>query len=301
MGELVITENELKNGVVVQRNELIEAAYHMEATEKRILNTFISQLDSVNKENPRQMTLSIAEFNKFYNITNSRDYLPQAIHRLQTKLVRLRGKFKIAGMTFTEKAFPIVSTSLSSSTHIVVVFHEDAMPLLEKLKGTYTKYALAETVRLKSIYAIRFYELFQEQITYRKRTFLISELREMFELEKKYKSTQDFFRRVIEKPIEEINKNTSLQVRIEQVKDGRKIIGYKFYFKETGEAKYQKAGAAIEKFLTQGKKICCGGWSFGALAAENDAGELEAWGMNNSKRNFRKLLKENNYKWEVVK
>lgn len=93
-------------------------------------------------------------------------------------------------------------------------------------KRGYRKLDLNKAIALKSVYAIRFYELMsgkKDPITYS-----IIELKTMFCIKDKYKQVNDFIRKVIEPAKRELDMSAPYSFNFEAVKDGRKIVGFRF-------------------------------------------------------------------------
>lgn len=106
------------------------------------------------------------------------------------------------------------------------IHHEIFEAILNFSKG-HRKFELATAMKFKSIYAMRFYELFSEKkepITYS-----IEHLKIMFKIENKYKLVADFFRSVIEPAQRELNEHSPYSFEYKPLKTGRKITAIKFY------------------------------------------------------------------------
>ena len=110
-------------------------------------------------------------------------------------------------------------------------------PYIIGLQKFYTKFALSDIVRLNSTYAIRLLELIYEAMknapVYADKTtevyIPVDVIRKATNTEKKYTSISNFIKRVIDIPIQEINKkNEKYYVSYRQYKVSRKIVG--FYF-----------------------------------------------------------------------
>ena len=99
-------------------------------------------------------------------------------------------------------------------------------PYLLQLKENFTQYELLWTLKFKSKYAIRLYELVKS-IHYHdtqeySRAFDLEELRRMLGAET-YKTYQSFKTRVLEPAIEEINQYSDKNVSYEPIKSGRTV------------------------------------------------------------------------------
>lgn len=100
----------------------------------------------------------------------------------------------------------------------------------------FTQYLLSNTVKFKSVYSVRLYELLAQ--------WKNADMRKMpiFELDKlrgqlgiainQYQVIADFKKRVLDKAISEINEHSDLVVSYEQIKKGRVISGFKFKISE---------------------------------------------------------------------
>lgn len=109
----------------------------------------------------------------------------------------------------------------------------------KKGKEWFTKYMLAQTAMLNSVYSVRLYELL---VQWRE-----GKETPIFELElfkgqlgiavDEYKRICDFKRRVLDHAVKEINKKTDLQISYEPEKNGRNVVGYKFLVFEKPKTK----------------------------------------------------------------
>ena len=90
---------------------------------------------------------------------------------------------------------------------------------------------LQNICKLNSVYAIKLYELLKQYHKIGWRIIDIRELKYMFGIDKGYSQYCDFKKRVILIAISEINKNTDLEIEIEEIKKGRKVSEIKFFIK----------------------------------------------------------------------
>ena len=105
-----------------------------------------------------------------------------------------------------------------------------AISRIDGIKDFFTSYLLEQTVDLNSMYSVRLYELLVQWKKAKKTP--------IFELDKfrsqmgvgidEYKGMSDLKKRVLDLAVNEINNNTDLNVKYENVKKGRPIIGFKF-------------------------------------------------------------------------
>ena len=93
-------------------------------------------------------------------------------------------------------------------------------------RSGYRKFDVSKALSLKSVYAIRFYEIIsgkKDPITYS-----LNELKTMFAIKDKYKLTADFVRYVIEPAKRELDLASPYSFDYKPVKDGRKIVAFTF-------------------------------------------------------------------------
>jgi len=118
---------------------------------------------------------------------------------------------------------------------------------IDGLEQFFTSYLLEQTIKLKSVYSVRLYELLIQWRKARKTP--------CFELEKfrgqmgigvdEYSKMSDFKRRVLDLAVKEINCSTDIKVDYEQQKRGKKIIGFKFKVLENPKDTAQKQQSGI--------------------------------------------------------
>jgi len=90
----------------------------------------------------------------------------------------------------------------------------------------FKKYELKTAMEFESIFSMRFYELLSNQK--KPINYSVEKLKEMFQIESKYKLNADFFRYVIEPAKKELDKCSPYTFHYEKIKTGRKITGIRF-------------------------------------------------------------------------
>lgn len=98
--------------------------------------------------------------------------------------------------------------------------------MLDFSKG-YRKYELKTAMEFESEYSMRFYELLSGQKT--PLTYSVEQLKEMFNIEDKYKQINDFTKRVIEPAKKELDAKSPYSFAYKPVKPSRKIVGFTFF------------------------------------------------------------------------
>jgi len=127
------------------------------------------------------------------------------------------------------KAIPLIITPVIRKYDSMIKFrlHEDIYDALMNFSKGFKKYELKTAYEFKSVYAMRFYELFSGQRT--PLIFSIRDLKLMFGVEEKYKLTADFIKRVVDVAQKELNKKSPYSFEYTPLKKGREIVSIKFY------------------------------------------------------------------------
>lgn len=96
----------------------------------------------------------------------------------------------------------------------------------------FTKYLLSNTVKFKSVYSVRLYELlaqWKNADMHKIPVFELQKFREQLGVgDSEYTRMHDFKKRVLDYAVNEINTHSDLTVSYEQVKKGRVISGFRF-------------------------------------------------------------------------
>lgn len=131
--------------------------------------------------------------------------------------------------------------------YVSLEFSPKLKPYLLQLKSHFTKIDIVDTLKLKSIYAIRIFELLLQYSHIGIREISIDDLRSYCGIEeKKYKDYFDLKRKVIEKAKTEISTKTEYEVDYTEIKQSRKVIALEWTIKKKSPLKK----ALSEKMLS---------------------------------------------------
>jgi plasmid replication initiation protein len=108
-------------------------------------------------------------------------------------------------------------------------FSPDILPFLCELTDNFTQYQLSNVLQFKVTYSSRFYELFKSWQSAEK-TLTVEWLKEHLELEDSYDRIDNLQNRVIKPALAEINEQTDIRVAYSPVKEGRRVVAFKFTF-----------------------------------------------------------------------
>jgi plasmid replication initiation protein len=107
------------------------------------------------------------------------------------------------------------------------------MPYLAQVRKKFVLYNLKEIANFGSLYTTRLYELIQE---FKETGWVlksVEQLRDIFAVGEKFKAYKDLKRYTFAHACQEINNNYDMGLRFEELKEGRKIVAVKFFFKQT--------------------------------------------------------------------
>lgn len=219
---------------VVMANDMIKGCSELSLNELKLLRTIIMQIKPDDTELYPYM-LSVKDFQNMLGVSEKYVYKEaqkMCIHLLKEVIMIGDGNPK-----HPWKAFQWVSMCEYNSGEFCIRLNDALKPYIIGLQKFYTKFALSDIVRLNSTYAIRLLELIYEAMknapVYADKTtevyIPVDVIRKATNTEKKYTSISNFIKRVIDIPIQEINKkNEKYYVSYRQYKVSRKIVG--FYF-----------------------------------------------------------------------
>ena len=221
---------EIRHGTVVKANELIQKSrFSLSLQQQKIVLYLISQISPFD-EDFKLYEFSIAEFCKVCGIddTSGKNYtdLKQAIKEIADKSLWITIEDEETLLRWIEK--PYIN---KNSGTIKIRLDKDMKPFLLHLKENFTQYELLWTLKFRSKYSIRLYELiksihFHELESYT-REFSLDELRKLLDAEN-YTTYQTLKARVILPAVNEINAYSDKTVEIEPIKSGKAVVKIRF-------------------------------------------------------------------------
>ena len=214
----------VKDQRVVKSNDLIQKSrFDLSLQEQKIILYLISQITPYDEEF-KNYEFSIPEFCKICGIdhTSGGNYAD-----LKPRLNKRSGTIKIR-------------------------LDEDMKPFLLQLKQNFTAYELIYTLRFRSKYSTRLFELVSS-IHYRtleaySREYTIDELRRLMGAEN-YKTWQSFKERALIPAVNEINQYSDKNLTYEVIKRGRSVAGVKLTVSSKDSLEACRIRSQIEKDL----------------------------------------------------
>lgn len=236
---------------VVMSNDLIKGKSNLSLNELKLLRLTIMQVIAEDKD-LQTYNVKISDLANILDISSPsiyRDVMEMCKHLLQEIVCVGDGNPK-----HKWKMFQWCSTCEYSNGTISIKLHDNLKPHLIQLKNHYTQYMLQDILMLKTVYAVRLYELLREEMKNQKvyadktATVIIDvkTLRKATNTDNKYKKIGMFNQRVINKAVAEINEKSCYFVTYEYVKDSRRIVGFRFKIESQNNIRKWKSGTGLE-------------------------------------------------------
>lgn len=217
---------EARNKMVVKANDLIQKSrFDLSLQQQKIILYLISQIQPIDKEF-KLYEFSVVDFCKVCGIDpESGDKykdIKKAIKDIADKSIWIKTEYdEETLLRWVEKPY----INRNSGT-IKIKLDEDMKPYLLQLKSNFTQYELIYTLRFRSKYSIRLYELIKsihyKDIVEYKRAFSVEKLKELLNGEN-YNQYKDFKKRVLIPSINEINANSDKEISINELKRGNRV------------------------------------------------------------------------------
>lgn len=180
----------------------------------------------------REHTLTAREFSGIFNTDLSNCY--KALNKACKKLMKT--SIILEKPEFSEVwEINVCSTAKYNKNdgYISIKFTDDIMPYLAQVRKRFVLYNLKEIANFGSLYTTRLYELIQE---FQETGWVLKstkQLREIFAVGNSLKLYGDFKRKTFVHACQEINANYDMDLKFEEIKEGRKVVAVRFSFKKT--------------------------------------------------------------------
>lgn len=223
--------------LVVKTNRLNTATQNLSLSEIRLMQLAIVDARETGKglSTDKPLTISASRYAEAFNVTRQTAY--EAILKAEKTLFDRRFSFLDTDNRMVKSRWVQRVKYLDDEASIEVILTFDVVNEVTRIDGYeqfFTQYLLEQTATLKSAYSVRLYELLVQWKTARKTpVFDIEVFREQLGVNSTdYERVYDFKKNVLDVAVKEINEKTDIQTSYDQVKRGRKIIGFKFVVKE---------------------------------------------------------------------
>lgn len=220
--------------VVVKHNDLVRAAYRLSTIESRIVLACIAKINSKSKLSAsHKISICASEIQDLLNKDDFESggsfysHLKEAVDKLAERWVYFLEPSKRTSEKKTRWVYTV--EYIQSEAKINLSFSPDILPFLCELTDNFTQYQLSNVLQFKVTYSSRFYELFKSWQSSEK-TLSVEWLKEHLELEDSYDRIDNLQNRVIKPALAEINAQTDISASYKSVKEGRRVVAFKFTF-----------------------------------------------------------------------
>ena len=231
----------MENSVIATKsNHLIQASYKLTLNEQRLVLMAIGKIfPKKPMGTQRKQRITALEYAEMFGVKTENAYrdIKKASDRLLVRLIKTYDKdpekqgyykFQWASHVYYSK----------KEGYVDITFHERIDPYLTMLSnGFYTKIEVNALSGIRSTYAIRMYELLKQYKDTGKRYISLVDFRKWCEIETKYPMYNNLKRRVINPAIKELEDKANLIISWDEVKKGRKVVGFDFMFEENQQLK----------------------------------------------------------------
>lgn len=238
---------EKKRTVVTQSNHLTNAAYKLTLNEQRVMLLLISKLDSRKKYSAEDsFTVTAEELSSTFGIDKKNSYRDLEEAGLNLFERKLTFKYEEKGHYLQTRWVSQVEYR-EGSGYIKIKFAPGMIPLITELKNNFTTYELAHTAKFKSAYSHRIYQLLCQWKSIGKVSVTLEGIKQKLVLGKTYEQYKFLKHYILSPSIKEINTYSNFKVEMSEIKEGRKVVGLEFRFKEKSANKARNS--ALKPFL----------------------------------------------------
>ena len=232
-GQLCFDMSTKSDNYVVQANELIEGKQNLKLNSAKIMRALIMQIKPDDDE-LKSYIIGIPELSKMLDI--GAENLYRNIDSITDDILRNHVAIKDQRQGKFIKIQWVTACAYQKGIGLAVKMNPLLKPFLLNLQEHYTQYQLENILAMKSVYAIRIYELIQKEQIVRyvpkEGTYIVltvKAIREACNCEEKYTKISQFKAKVIDVAVKEIQRTTMYRVSYDCLKKGRSIDAIRFY------------------------------------------------------------------------
>lgn len=219
-------DTQLDNQMIYKSNLLNSAHFQMSSLEYRLLLLLIAQVQRSDTHlRYRFATQDIIDYFKLGKSKSSYGAVRDAVESLHTQTLEIQGEKHVEKHNWL-----ITSIYYREAGYFILELNPNLKKYCLDLNGNFLRYHLHNVLTLPNLYAIRIYELLvQESYKGDVHCIPVTKLREFLGVpDDTYVRVSDFKRKVILRSCELINSSTDLQVTVEDVKEGRRVVEFEF-------------------------------------------------------------------------
>lgn len=220
------------NALVRQDNQIISNRWKMNLNQSRIFLTAVSMIGS-NDEEFEAYRIRGKDLKKILDLKGNSIY--KQLEKDMPKLMKTYIEVSTEDGEGKEW-ISLMSSAKYSKGDLYLKFNDSMKPFLLDLKSQFTQFKLQDAMQFKSTYTLRLFMMLKQFDANGWRYMTVDEIRQALNLNKSdahgvkkdiYPLVADLKKRVLVPGVNEL-KETGMKVKMEEIKDGRKIIAFKF-------------------------------------------------------------------------
>jgi len=220
-----------KNLMVTQANQVALASYSLTLEEKRLI-LFLTSLIEQNDKDFKIYRIPITDIMGFLDIKGKAFYtrlrkIAKTLRSRPLSIEKPNGGWIETGWISKAEYKPKGEDGLKYAC-LDLSFDPGMKPYLLQLKSQFFSYMLANVANLKSIYSIRFYEIFASYRRLGHVTLEVEDLKKRLQISDKYKVFKDFRVRVIIPAQKELKEKTDIYFEYTEERQRRKVARIHF-------------------------------------------------------------------------
>jgi plasmid replication initiation protein len=234
MKDLEVNSKELKSDALVQQgNKITNGRWRMNINQSRIFLAGVSMIHP--NDTCESYKIGAKQLAEMLGLSGGSIY-----DRLSKDIPKLMQQYIIIDRDNDKKEWiSIMSSARYDDGNLYLKFSDEIKPFLLGLKDNFTQFRLIDAMKLQSMYALRFYMLFKQYDSTGWRYITVEEIRQVLDLDQTkendlkkdlYTTIGNLKSRVINPSIKELNEK-GFPVTVQEYKEGRKIIAFKFKWK----------------------------------------------------------------------
>ncbi len=227
-----------KELIARKSNYLIEASYKLTLAQLRVTYLGISKLFTAKPLSlQRTQRIYAREYADVFGVDLSVAYkhIRDASDELLRTLITTR---KNADGTLIKNKRHRKHQWLSEAVYadkegfVDITFHDKMGQYLTVLGKRYAELNFERLHGVQSVYTARLWEMLIQYKKEGERFIMMDDFRKWFQLENRYKMYSDLKKRVINPAIKELEDKANLIISWDEIKKGRKVVGFSFVFEE---------------------------------------------------------------------
>lgn len=216
---------------IVKSNALVEARYRLSLQESQVILWLLTQIQPED-EDFKSHKLDTTDFAKMLRVDVESRYreLRKVTRQLMQRVMDIQ---EPDTQDYIQVAWLSSAHYKSKQGHVLLEFSPKLKPYLLQLKSHFTKIDIVDTLKLKSIYAVRVFELLLQYVSVGSRKMNLSDLRAYCGVKpEEYADYFDLKRYVINKARTEINSKTEYDIDYTEIKESRKVVAIEWTIKK---------------------------------------------------------------------